>query len=235
MMGMRRVVGFPFALVGLVSVFADGAGCSSTSTDACSGAGAKLIQASDYDQSCKVDMDCQPIAVGNACVPCAFSCRLGAAINVGALARYDSDVASTPAVAMEFNGQGCIVACPGAFPCCMGGMCQIDGCPAHVSSVTCALGAACSSTDVCPGGVTDCGFNCQCLNGTWSMPCPTGLPPTGAACATEGAECGYPTSTNACGAENCSCEGGAWTCGPTCAIGDASTGVDAAADGPAGE
>jgi hypothetical protein len=73
-------------------------------------------------------------------------------------------------------------------------------------AATCTLGAACSSADLCPGGIAGCESNCQCLNGTWSTPCPTGLPPTGGACTPEGAECGYPTSTNACGA---------WTATPT--------------------
>lgn len=238
MVGMARGVVVAFALVGLVYVFAGGAGCTGTGTNesgsnACVGASVKLIQASDYDQSCTVDTDCQPIAEGNACAPCAFSCQLGAAINVGALAQYNSDVANTPAVAREFDGQSCVVACPGAFPCCVGGTCQIDGCPARVSTATCTLGAACSSTDLCPGGIAGCESNCQCLNGTWSAPCPTGLPPTGSACAPVGTECGYSTSTNACGADNCYCESGAWNCEPTCVIGDASTGVDTGADADA--
>jgi hypothetical protein len=91
----------------------------------------------------------------------------------------------------------------------------------------CALGAACSSTDLCTGGISGCGSNCQCLGGKWQAPCPTDLPQTGNACTPEGAECGYVTSTNACEADNCYCQGGAWNCEPSCAIGDASTSADA--------
>jgi hypothetical protein len=110
--------------------------------------------------------------------------------------------------------------------------CGTDGGPAP----NCSLGAACSPADQCPGGVAGCGSNCQCLNGNWQAPCPTGLPQTGSACTPEGAECGYPTSTNACGAANCYCQGGAWNCEPTCIIPlDAGTesGADAATDAAA--
>ena len=103
-------------------------------------ASVKLIQASDYDQSCTVDTDCRGIAEGNACVPCAFACGLGAAINVSALAQYNSDVANTPAVAIKFNMLICASACEEAFgPCCVGGKCQT------------------STTSQCPGAATDAG------------------------------------------------------------------------------
>jgi hypothetical protein len=225
MAGMRRVLGFPFALVGLVSVFADGAGCSS-STDACSGASAKLIQASDYDQSCKVDTDCQPIAVGNVCEDSPRSCPSIDAINVSALARYNSDVANTPAASLDFSE----CAASAVFACCgRDGFCHMNGADECFMLMplppTCALGATCSPTDQCPGGIAGCTSNCQCLNGTWQAPCPKDLPQTGSVCApfaaeeSLGAECGYSTSTNACGAENCSCEAGTWRCGPSCATG----------------
>jgi hypothetical protein len=108
-----------------------------SSPNACIDASVKRIQASDYDQSCTVDTDCRLIAVGNACTPCAFDCSFGAAINVSALAQYNSDVANTPAVAAEFNGQTCASGCPAAFgPCCVGGKCQASTtsqCPAPAS------------------------------------------------------------------------------------------------------
>jgi hypothetical protein len=231
---MARHLAFAFALVGLVYVSASGAGCStsSSSPNACSGRGVKLIQASDYDQSCKVDTDCSQIVEGDACDPCGFSCLSGrgGAINVAALAQYNSDVANTPAVAREFNGQVCTETCApsssSVSPCCIGGMCEL--CPAPVSSVTCALGAACSSTDLCMGGIAGCTSNCQCLNGTWQAPCPTDLPQTGSACTPEGAECGYATSTNTCGADNCYCQSGTWSCEPSCIILMEDAGADAA-------
>jgi hypothetical protein len=223
---MARLLAFDVALVGLVSVFADGAGCSSTSTNACVGASMKLIQASDYEQSCKVDSDCVAVGEGSACSPCALDCP-NAAISKSAYAKYQADFSKTPAASC-FAPSSCGLE---SSPCCIGGTCQMGGqCPGPVSSLTCALGAACSSTELCMGGIVGCESNCQCLNGTWSAPCPTGLPPTGSACTPEGAECGYPTSTNACGADNCYCQGGAWRCGPSCIIGDASTSADTGAD-----
>jgi hypothetical protein len=94
--------------------------------NACIDASIKLIQASDYDQSCVENIDCGYIAEGNACTPCAFDCTFAAAINVSALPQYYSDIANTPAVAPEFNGRTCASGCPGAAfaPCCVGGKCQ---------------------------------------------------------------------------------------------------------------
>src|SRR5882672_2982865 len=36
----------------------------------------------------------------------------------------------------------------------------------------CQLGAGCSDTQVCTGGIVGCTSNCQCLGGTWQAPCP---------------------------------------------------------------
>jgi hypothetical protein len=108
--------------------------CAIGPATSCTDASVKLIKAADYDQSCTVATDCRLIAEGNACAPCAFDCSVGAAINVSALAQYKSDVANTPAVAAEFNGQTCASGCPAAFgPCCVGGKCQASTtsqCPA---------------------------------------------------------------------------------------------------------
>ena len=129
---MARGLGFAFALVALVSVVAEGAGCTSTGTNTganeggsntCIGdASIKLIQASDYDQSCTVDTDCQQIAEGNACVSCAFGCPVGGAINVSALAQYNADIANTPAVGQGGPALPCLAT---MFPCCIGGKCQV--------------------------------------------------------------------------------------------------------------
>lgn len=56
------------------------------------------------------------------------------------------------------------------------------------------------------------------------MPAPSSLP--GAV-----AECGYVTDTNECGAADCYCENGTWTCGPTCAFVDANVPDQSTADG----
>jgi hypothetical protein len=104
----------------------------------------------------------------------------------------------------------------------------ISGCSITSTSVSaggrglsCKLGGGCSQTRPCMS-IEGCTSNCNCLDGTWQAPCPTNLPETGSACTPEGAECGYSNVANACGADNCYCEGGAWSCGPTCAI-EAST------------
>jgi hypothetical protein len=100
------------------------------------------------------------------------------------------------------------------------------------ASTLCKLGGPCSTGQICNGGVSGCESNCQCLGGTWEAPCPAALPTTGTACTPAGAECGYTTTTNACGAANCYCQSGTWNCGPSCAIVDAGdTGADATPDG----
>jgi hypothetical protein len=94
----------------------------------------------------------------------------------------------------------------------------------------CTLGASCVATGECPNGVAGCGADtaCQCMNGIWQRTCPADVPQTGSACTAAGAYCGYSNQPNPCGADNCYCQGGAWTCGPTC-IFDAG-----ASDAPAG-
>jgi hypothetical protein len=93
------------------------------------------VQASSYDQTCKVDTDCVSIAEGDPCAPCGLSCSMSATINAGALARYNADIASTPAVRSAADG-GCLDTCGTVSgrsdygPFCCGGMCHIGGpCP----------------------------------------------------------------------------------------------------------
>jgi hypothetical protein len=102
--------------------------------------------------------------------------------------------------------------------------------------LSCRLEGGCSLTEppVCIGDVAGCAVslaNCQpqCLNGTWQNPCPADVPQSGSACAAAGAYCGYSDQPNPCGADNCYCERGVWTCGPTCVI-DASVSLQDAAD-----
>jgi hypothetical protein len=47
--------------------------------------------------------------------------------------------------------------------------------------------------------------------------CPPDVPEKGSACPLAGAQCSYTPSSNACGVA-CGCQGGAWNCGPACAI-----------------
>lgn len=86
-------------------------------------AGCTEVEASSYDQSCKSDSDCVVVNVGNACAECIFACAQSVgAINAGAMAQYNADVAKTPAGVAECN-------CPSegiVIPCCHGGQCHVD-------------------------------------------------------------------------------------------------------------
>jgi hypothetical protein len=93
-------------------------------TQTCADAAAQNITASSYDQTCQSDSDCVSIAVGNFCVPSANSGCPSAAINKGALAQYQADLAKTQASACTSFG-----ACPNAYgiPCCQSGSCTMSG------------------------------------------------------------------------------------------------------------
>lgn len=90
------------------------------------------VQATNYDQTCTVDSDCVSVAEGNPCMPCGFGCPSGATINVGALTKYRSDIANTPAVLSAADG-GCLSTCGTASgrsdygPFCCAGMCHVGG------------------------------------------------------------------------------------------------------------
>jgi len=84
----------------------------------CTDANAQLIQASDYDQSCKSASDCVLVAEGNFCQPAGCP---SAAINAGAYGQYQADVAKTNAAIC-----GGVTSCLGiAGVCCQDGMCQV--------------------------------------------------------------------------------------------------------------
>jgi hypothetical protein len=98
-------------------------------TDAAACADANIV-ATSYDQSCAVDRDCVGIGEGNVCVPCVFQGVLSAAINAGALAKYNSDIANTPG-AVGVGGAGCSTGQGAASgnsnwgPFCCDGRCQV--------------------------------------------------------------------------------------------------------------
>ena len=103
------------------------ASCGESSFDAAaalprSDAGACMILASNYDQSCKVDADCNLVAQGDYCTQGCL-CR-GAAINVGALPTFYADVNRVPSAADAMAPQGCMCIAP-AGPCCRSGVCQV--------------------------------------------------------------------------------------------------------------
>lgn len=118
--------------------------CGVDVPDACADGGEHPIQASNYDQSCMTDLDCVAIAEGNACSlidPCA-----NAAINKGALAQYQSDIAQVPC--FELAG------CPAEFgPCCRHGSCQTDACYSAADT----LPACADAGGACAPFVTQCG------------------------------------------------------------------------------
>ena len=93
-------------------------------TTGCTDANIQLIQASNYDQSCKVDSDCVNVAAGNACYPCLVLCGAGGVINRNALASYQNDISKT----IGFKEMSSVMCnCPGIlFPCCRTGICRAD-------------------------------------------------------------------------------------------------------------
>jgi hypothetical protein len=118
--------------------------CGVDVPDACADGAERPIQASNYDQSCTTDMDCVAMAEGNACSlisPCA-----NAAINRGALAQYQSDIAQAPCYALA--------GCPAGFgPCCRQGSCQMNTCYSTADT----LPACADAGGACAPFVAQCG------------------------------------------------------------------------------
>jgi hypothetical protein len=107
----------------------------------CTDANAQIIQASNYDQSCKTDSDCVAVAEGNACSPGFRNCPT-ATINVGDMAKYNADVAMTNAALCSAPGD-CL---DESGPCCHGGACVMDNCqppPPCMDTAGCATGQVC--------------------------------------------------------------------------------------------
>jgi hypothetical protein len=119
--------------------------CGVDIPDACADGSGRPIQASDYDRTCATDMDCVAIGEGNACSiinPCAT-----AAINKGALARYQSDIAQTPC----FEFSSCVFA---IGPCCRRGSCQWN---TACGSAADTLPACAEAGGACGAFITQCG------------------------------------------------------------------------------
>jgi hypothetical protein len=79
------------------------------------------IEASSYSQTCAVDSDCVAVGQGNVCTgACSIACA-SAAINQGAYAQYQADVARLAvAPAGDCN-------CPAEYgACCEQGICHAD-------------------------------------------------------------------------------------------------------------
>jgi hypothetical protein len=120
--------------------------CTGNVPKTCPDGSSRPIKASNYDQSCKTDMDCVVINEGNACS--GISNCGAAAINRSAYAQYQSDIANRPCASVSSCGR------TGAGPCCRNGQCQwsialCDALPACVDAGgTCAVG----NSPVCPKG-----------------------------------------------------------------------------------
>jgi hypothetical protein len=83
-----------------------------------------MISASDYDQSCTVDTDCQQVGSGNYCQNTYCICG-GSAINKAAVAQFELDVSETPLGSGALGTMVC--SCPAEIvPCCRSGKCQAD-------------------------------------------------------------------------------------------------------------
>jgi hypothetical protein len=107
-----------FSCLDRVCAFSDG----TTSIVDCTDAKPQLIEASNYDQSCKTDSDCVAVSEGNACAPGFLNCP-SVASNVDAMPQYNADVAMTNAAICVWFGD-CALSLP---PCCRGGTCQTGG------------------------------------------------------------------------------------------------------------
>jgi hypothetical protein len=83
-----------------------------------------MILASNYDQSCAVDTDCVEVAAGDYCSSGLARCP-GSAINVHALAQFNSDIAKTPLGQGAWGDPGvCEAIWTGLPSCCRQGTCQ---------------------------------------------------------------------------------------------------------------
>jgi hypothetical protein len=83
-------------------------------------AAVKVIQASDYDQTCAVDTDCVGIVEGSTCNACTLNCS-NAAIRKSAMAQYNADTTNILTAAFEL----CPSSCGGPeAACCRGGLCH---------------------------------------------------------------------------------------------------------------
>lgn len=102
------------------SVEADASNGGDGSNHADVDAGACMISASNYDQSCTADTDCEGVTSRDYCVA---GCLCGgSAINAGALAQFNADVSKTPLGSGALGGAACPCA-PTPGPCCRAGQC----------------------------------------------------------------------------------------------------------------
>jgi hypothetical protein len=99
----------------------DSAGGLDGGTDA--DAASCMISASNYDQSCTADTDCEMVSSGDYC---SLICLCGgSAINKGASAQFALDVSESPLGSGALGPVAC--SCPVEVdPCCRGGKCEVN-------------------------------------------------------------------------------------------------------------
>ncbi len=126
----------------------------------CADGGQKPIVAYNYDQTCDADTDCVAIAQGNACS--ALGPPGTAAINRGALARYNADTAGTPC--FDPNPWGDTPACCTSGICAVTGSCQLRQSGPPDDSACKAVSGNCTAMPCEPYGWQNGPAN-SCTNG----------------------------------------------------------------------
>jgi hypothetical protein len=154
---MARPLAFAFAFAGVGLLFPAAQGCDHVSVSACAPGETRIVQASSFDQSCKVDSDCVGVGEGDVCYPCVVGCP-NAAINVSAMGQYNSVVSSK---APSNNGAPTLCDCPLIVnPCCRDGICHADlecqNLP-PATEVDAGTGADASADGCAPDSCTDSG------------------------------------------------------------------------------
>ena len=146
------------------------------------------IEAKNYDQSCQTDSDCVLVGQGESCFPCSLAYGPYGAISRSDLARFEADVAKTPAGNVPVScAPGCTPS-PSAY--CLGGKCQV-GSPCEDSGAS----EAASSSAAC----AEAGGQCLIGNVICAVPGPQscgGITPAGLYCCLSNVgDCGQPDAT----------------------------------------
>jgi hypothetical protein len=172
------------------------AGCfAKTNEGGSSGGACTNIEPSSYDQTCKLDTDCEVINTGPFCAEYTCTCPGGGAINVADDARYSAALSAKLASEVSDGTPTC--ECPGGLsspPKCLGGTCTIctglasdpPGC--HSTSLPDAgSGGACVDIDLTTYDQS-CNGDSDCIIVTPGVLCP-------GACACGGAAVNFSEAT----------------------------------------
>jgi hypothetical protein len=127
------------------------------------------LQSSAYDQSCRMDSDCQPVFLGNVCDDICRGVCATAGINVSAVAQYTSDLSAAQSAAGPTHAA---CSCAYGSAVCRAGVCAV-GSPVGSADA----GSSCKTDADCPTG-SSCGFPisaCAAAGACFKIPNP--LPP----------------------------------------------------------